>query len=139
MDASSLNEIFFGNTVYEYLVALGIFVICLILVFIFKWLILRQLEKRAYATETSFDDLMVRIVRKGLVPVLFYGAFYMAVQGLTLPLSLAKLIDVLGVIALSVIGIMTTAEILEWAVETFWIRKDDQEQRLRSFRDWFTS
>ncbi|MDA0771896.1 MAG: mechanosensitive ion channel family protein [Cyanobacteria bacterium] len=57
-----LNQEFFGNTIEQYLYAIGIFIGLLILFRIFRKIILGRLRKIAAATPTHFDDTLVEIL-----------------------------------------------------------------------------
>lgn len=60
----------FGNTVYDYGVALVVFVGLLIVFELFKILILRKLTKLAESTENDFDDVLVKSIKE--ISFLFY-------------------------------------------------------------------
>lgn len=77
---NSLNQIFFGNRLFEYIIALGIFIIGLILIEVFKSVVLRKLNRWAEATETKLDDLLVKGIQKTIIPLLRLWAFYLALD-----------------------------------------------------------
>jgi small-conductance mechanosensitive channel len=60
----------FGNTVYDYGVALIVFVGLLVVFKLFKILILRKLTKLAESTENDLDDVLVRSIKE--ISFLFY-------------------------------------------------------------------
>ena len=53
-------------------------------VYSFKRFILRRLKIWAEASDTSIDDLVVQVIQKSLVPLLYYGAFYISLHILAL-------------------------------------------------------
>jgi len=79
-----LNYAIFGNSIYNYLIALGIFIGGIAIIFIFKKYILRRLKKWAATTSTSIDDLLLKAVEKSLIPVFYFGIFYLTIHTLVL-------------------------------------------------------
>lgn len=75
---------FFGNTISGYLSALGVFVGGLAVIYVFKRYFLTRLQRWADATDTSIDDLLVNAIQKSVVPVLYFGALYIALHTLVL-------------------------------------------------------
>ncbi|MCW8816805.1 MAG: hypothetical protein OQK52_02885, partial [Ignavibacteriaceae bacterium] len=59
-----LNQTYFGNTIEAYLIALGIFIGAVIIIFIFKKVVLSRLRKWAETTDTKIDDFLVRGLEK---------------------------------------------------------------------------
>ena len=57
-----LNNVYFGNTVADYILAFSAFHVCLILLKILKELIHIKLRKISEKTDNKFDDLLVKII-----------------------------------------------------------------------------
>jgi hypothetical protein len=53
-----LNQSFFSNTVYNYAVAAGLFILGIIILTIFKKIILSRLKKWSEKTTTTVDDFL---------------------------------------------------------------------------------
>lgn len=81
-----------GNTLAEYLVALVIFAIGLVVLGTFKVFVLRRLAILAEKSQTDIDDTLIEIVKQVNPP--FYGfiAFYIAFRTLTLPTMLTSIV-----------------------------------------------
>ena len=79
-----LDHSIFGNTIYNYLLTLGIFCGGLIGVYVFKRIVLTQLKKWADSTTTTADDLLVLTVRRTGVPILYFASLYIALHTLDL-------------------------------------------------------
>src|SRR3990167_9914636 len=88
-----LNQTFYGNTVYNYAVAVGIFILGIIVLIIFKKIILSRLKKWSEKTVTTVDDFLVRGIEKSVVPVLYLINFYLAIITLNLPREAKDVID----------------------------------------------
>jgi hypothetical protein len=79
-----LNHSIFGNSVFDYLSSLGLFLGGMVIVYIFKRYVISRLQTWADSTVTSIDDLLVKAIDKALVPVIYIGVFYTALHTLVL-------------------------------------------------------
>ena len=59
-----LKEVYFGNTVLAYILALAGFVVGVLIIKVFKRIILNRLKKWAEKTETTVDDFLVRGIER---------------------------------------------------------------------------
>lgn len=85
-----LNQTFWGNTIQSYLIALGIFIIGVLIVKVLQKIVLLRLKKWAAKTETTIDDLLIKSIEKSIIPLLFYAVFYSALHSLALSESTCK-------------------------------------------------
>ena len=133
-----LEKIYFGNTIAEYLVALGIFFLATISILIFKKIVLGRMRKWAERTENTVDDFLVGVVEKGLVPVMYLASLYLAIKTLTLQPKVEKVIDIVSVIIITLFVIRMVTSILKYLLNSF-IRKkaeaeEDAERRQKQIR-----
>ena len=133
-----LNQTYFGNTITVYLIAFGIFVLAVVLINIFRRIILYRLKKWADRTETTIDDFLIRGIEKSLVPVMYFGSFYLSVKTLNLQPKVEKVIDVISVITVTVFIIGMITSLLRYSLNSF-IRKraeaeEDAERRQKQIR-----
>ncbi len=89
-----LNKIFFGNTVLAYIKAVGILIIGLIFIKVFKSIVLRRLKKWAEKTQTTIDDFVIQGMQKSVIPVLYFVAVYIAAKSLKLVPQLVSVLDI---------------------------------------------
>lgn len=75
----------FGNTLFDYLVALGIFVLTWIVIYIIKRIVLMQLKILAKKTKTTLDDKLIDYVSR--ISIFFYIilSIYVSTSFLRLP------------------------------------------------------
>ncbi len=92
-----MNQVFFGNTVYEYARALVIFVSALVVVKILQWVVIHQLKKWTEGTKTTIDDFFIRIIEKLAIPLAYFGTFYISLSTLQTPDSFKQGIQVAGI------------------------------------------
>ena len=124
-----MQEIFnysiFGNSVYNYLIALGIFIGGTLIVFIFKKYILSRLKRWAESTSTSLDDLLVRAIEKSLIPVFYFGIFYMSLHTLILSPDFKKGLSIAAIILITILIVRTIISAINHGLRTYLRKSDD--------------
>lgn len=133
-----LNQTYFGNTLEAYLIALGIFIGTVIIIFIFKKVVLSRLRKWAETTDTKIDDFLVRGLEKSVIPVLYVLAFYLSVKTLTLNPKAERAIDVISVILATFFIIKIITSTFRFGLASYIKSKaeaeEDAERRLKQIR-----
>lgn len=86
---------YWDNSVQDYLIALGVVIVGLLVVQIFKRvLLLNRFEKWAAKSETRFDDLIVRGIERFGLPIVTFVIIYWAINSLNLSEKAEKIMDV---------------------------------------------
>jgi len=122
-----LNKTFFHNTVANYLTFLLVLIISIIITTLLKILIFDRLKKWAKKTENKFDDFLIDIIRKTLLPLLYFGTFYLSTQTLFLGVFITKTIRILGFVLLTILGIRFLIVTIEYAIKSYWIKRGADE------------
>ncbi len=115
----------FGNSVYDYGVALVVFVGLLIVFKLFKILILRKLSKLAERTENDFDDVLVRSIKE--ISFLFYFviALYFPLRMLLINGLPWQIISGVFLVVVVYQGIKTLQTIIEYFLLRVAVKKDN--------------
>ncbi|MEE9595092.1 MAG: mechanosensitive ion channel family protein [Candidatus Hydrothermarchaeales archaeon] len=132
-----LQLTFFQNTVLDYLTAFSIFLVGIFIVKIFKGIILGRLKTWTAKTAVAFDDFLIKNIEKTVVPVLYFGAFYLGMHSLSLSASLIKAINVLGAVLLTFFGIRFLAAIIDYSLQDYLLKKGEgatEEPTLKALR-----
>ncbi|MFQ6002902.1 MAG: mechanosensitive ion channel family protein [Candidatus Zixiibacteriota bacterium] len=129
---------FLQNRVLDYLIFLATLIVGILFVRILKSIILRRLRAWAEKTATTIDDFLIRIFEKTFLPLLYFGVFYLATHSLTLHPTLSKIIDVLGVVFLTILAIRFLVAIIRYALETYWLKKEKDEAKVRGIKGIIT-
>lgn len=111
-----LQQTLFHNSVARYLIFLAIFVGTVVVLKLFDSIVLRRLKAQAEKTATRIDDLLIHTLEYIFMPVGYFAAFYMATRSLTLNPALSKSIDILGIIILTITGILLLSRITDYAL-----------------------
>jgi len=135
------NYSIFGNTIYTYMVSLGIFIGGIFIVFIFKKYILSLLKKWANSTDTTIDDLFVKAIQKSLIPVFYFGVFYVSIKSLILSPDFEKGINIAATILITFLVVKTIVSAVNLLLQSYFKKAEDTVQRkkqLRGLRGLFT-
>jgi small-conductance mechanosensitive channel len=74
-----------GNTIQQYLAAVGVFLALTIIIFLFKKVVLRSLSRLAKRTTTTYDDMLLSMVGSIKFPFYLIVALYASVMLLNVP------------------------------------------------------
>jgi small-conductance mechanosensitive channel len=133
-----LQQSYFNNRVFDYVICLLIFFIGILVIRIFEHAILNRLRRWAEETATKVDDLVIRIIEKKLLPVFYLGVFYLSIQLLTLHPTLLKVINALVLVLLTIFAVRFLLTVVIYALEYFWERKEMEASRKFAFKMIYT-
>lgn len=111
---------FLNNRLYDYSIALIILICCVGLIKILRRSAIKNLRKWTAKTENMYDDAVVGILERDLVPIVYVASFYLAVGNLALHHILDRVIDVVVVILSTVLAIRLITAGIEYVVKLYW-------------------
>lgn len=123
MTINFLHQYFLGNEVFGYLIALALLTGGLAAVRVFKYIVLKRMERWASRSQTRIDDFLVASVRKSLMPLLYYGAVYLAVRSLALNPAITKALAVFGTALVTVASVRFILEAVRFGLFEIWLAK----------------
>lgn len=129
-----LNQIYFGNTILKYITAIGIFVLVIIVVKIFRLLVLRRLKKWAEKTQTTTDDFIIIGVQKSVVPIMYYGALYIAARTLKLSPDANNILNIVSIIVITFFVIKLLISILNFSIVSYTSKQEEGEQKAKQLK-----
>jgi small-conductance mechanosensitive channel len=91
----------FNNPVSNYVLALGLFIVFYLLLFLLRRFITQYLSRIVKRTKTDFDDVILHAILKIKSPIYYYIAFYFAVQTLKFPAFVGKLFLIILIILIT--------------------------------------
>ncbi len=95
-----LKNVYMGNSVAEYLTAAVVFIVCVLLLKIFKQIVLLRLRMFTQKTETRLDDLVLSIVDVRW-PFFVFVSLYISFMLITVPAALNVAVDYILLIILT--------------------------------------
>lgn len=119
-----LNRVYFENTVLDYFIALGIFIIALIAVKIFSIIILKRLKIWSERTETNFDDFVISQVEKSAIPILYIASIFPAKNYLTVKPSVDLILNGILITIITFYAIRTLIAFLNYSIQVYSTRRD---------------
>ena len=129
-----LNQTYFGNTIMTYLIALATFVIGMIIIYIFKRIILHRLRIWSEKTETQIDDFLIGGIEKSIVPLLYFGAFYVGITTLTFTPKFIRITEIISLFLLTFFVIRFISSSIMFSLGYFLKKQDRGEEKVRQLR-----
>ncbi|MGB3400937.1 MAG: hypothetical protein WBA34_12290, partial [Candidatus Deferrimicrobiaceae bacterium] len=93
-----LSREIFQNRIADYLAFLIVLVAGIVIITIFKRVVLGRLKRWTKTTTWNIDEFIIDIIRKMLVPIAYYGVFFLASKNLVIPRVLERAIEMAGMV-----------------------------------------
>ena len=113
------EQIYFGNSVSDYLASLAILLGGMAAIYIFKHYILSRLKRLAESSATTLDDLVVKAIERTLVPILYFGVLYASLHTLTLSGDFARGFDIAAIVLITVFVVRTLTAAVHHLLNTY--------------------
>jgi small-conductance mechanosensitive channel len=133
-----LNQEYFRNRVADYLVFLALFGAGIILLTIFKRVILTRLRRLAESTSTKVDVFIIDVIQKMLLPLAYFGAFFLAAKNLTLGRFLEKAIEIAGIFLLTFLIAQLLMAVAKFGIMSYIETAKKGSDRERSLKGFMT-
>lgn len=133
-----LNREYFQNRVADYLVFLIVLVAGIVIVMLFQRIVLGRLKRWAKTTTWNIDEFIIDIVRKMLVPIAYYGVFFLAVGHLALPRVLGRIIGVAGVVLIAFLSAQALIAVARFAIRSYIETAEKGSSRERALQGFMT-
>lgn len=112
---------FLSNRLNDYLIAVTTLVCCVVLIKMIRRSAFKSLSRWAAKTENVYDDAIVAILERDLVPIAYIASVYLAISNLTLHPILNRVIDVMVVVVSTIFGIKLLTAAIEHLIKIYWI------------------
>jgi small-conductance mechanosensitive channel len=129
-----LNQTYFNNTILSYLIALGVFVLGIIIINIFKRIVLSRLKKWSAKTDTTIDDFLIKGIEKSGIPLLYFGSFYLAAKTLTIPDKTFQIIYVLSAVLITFFAIKFITSSINYSLNLYLDKQEKAEERKKQVK-----
>ncbi|MCC0179176.1 mechanosensitive ion channel [Waterburya agarophytonicola K14] len=128
MNLTFLSTEFLNNQVNDYLLALVTFICGIFSVKIIKNLAFEKLKKSAAKTENIYDDAIIKIIERDLIPIAYISVIYLAIKNLTLHPIFDRVVEVIAIVAATVFGIKLFTALVEYIIKLYWVtyHRDNQ-------------
>jgi len=112
-----LQREFYHNRISEYLVCLAIIAGGVLAVRIVEILVLRRLKAWAEKTSTNFDNFLIDRIHRTGAPLAYVGIAHSSLGVLTLTPRVERIIDMLGIVLLTLLAILFTVALVRYGFE----------------------
>lgn len=124
-----LNTTFLDNTFLTWLIAASIIIASVIIVKAVKVVVIRRLKNWALNTKTTWDNFIIEVVDKSVLPILYISAFYFALQTLKLPENIDKIIQVAYMFAFTYFILKIISAAFKKFIYSFIQRSEESESK----------
>ena len=121
MNFDFLSLEFLGNQLNDYFIAVVILICCIILIKILRRSTFKSLKRWTARTENIYDDAIIRILARDLIPIAYIASVYLAISNLSFHPILDKVIEVVVVIVFTILTIRLFTATIEYAIKLYWI------------------
>jgi len=125
-----MKYVIFGNTVFNYLLALIVFLVVLAVMRIFKYVVIHKLKKIAQKTKTDFDDMIIEAIEKVFKkPFYAFVSVYAALKYLTLSQTLDMILHYILILVGTYYGIKFVSTFVDYGTRKF-MEKGKEGQKI---------
>jgi len=96
-----LGTTFWNNTLEIWMIAGGIIVFSFLIARLIRYVLIGKLKKWTQKTKTTWDNFLVTMIEKSVVPLLYISGIYFALKSLVLPVKIGNAIKVAFLICLT--------------------------------------
>lgn len=125
-----LERTYFDNSVRDYLIALVIFLVSVLVIRLLKGVIIKMLQKWSERTESTLDDLIVQTVSRFGIPALNFIALYFAIFSLDLSPKLDRVLEVAMASVVAFFLIRLVASVVRYFLEDYVRKQEHGEEKV---------
>ena len=121
MNFDFLSIEFLDNQINDYILGFAILIGGTFILKVIRTIAIKNLKKWVAKTENIYDDKILIILERDLVPIIYIGIVYLAVNNLNLHSILNHLIDVLAIIIATILVVRLFTTSIEHIIKLYWI------------------
>lgn len=120
---------FLDNTLLKWIIAAGIIVVSFVFITLFKSVIIKKLKKWAATTTTDWDNFIIEVIEKSVIPLLYISSFYWGLLTLELSNGVDKVIHVAYLFSVTFFVLKIISAAFKKFVYSFIQREEDSESK----------
>ena len=128
------NQIFLGNPVKDWIIALGIVIAGISIIKILRGPVLKRLKKLSVRSSNTFDDFLMLAMEKSIIPFLYFAVLFAGVKYLTFDTRTENIIKVtiLFIITFFILRLVSSA--IQYSIFTFLSKQENSEVKQKQAR-----
>jgi small-conductance mechanosensitive channel len=124
-----LNTTFLDNTFLSWLIAAAIIIASVIIIKAIKIVVIRRFQNWALNTKTTWDNFIIEVVDKSVLPILYISAFYFALLTLKLPKNIDNVIHIAYMFAFTFFVLRIISAAFKKFIYSFIQRSEESESK----------
>ncbi len=109
----------FGNAIINYLSATGVLICGVVVVYVFKKYVLKKLKKYAETTDTEIDDFFIGVIDSSLIPLIYFGVFYIALHTLDLTAGFKHILENGAIVFITVLVVRAVISVVNFGLQSY--------------------
>ncbi|AKQ44618.1 mechanosensitive ion channel protein MscS [Rufibacter radiotolerans] len=126
-----LFKTYYHNSVFDYLVAIGIIVIGLLLIRSFKHIFLKKVKNWVEGTKTHFDDFLVEGIDRFLIPALYFAVVYMGISYLNLSGKAQNVLSIATTMVITFLFVRLISSTILLLLKTYVRKQERGEEKVK--------
>ncbi|ETZ19574.1 mechanosensitive ion channel family protein [Pedobacter sp. V48] len=124
-----LNQIIWGNSLYNWIVATAIILILCLIIKLLRSVVLKRLKRWAEQTNTNWDNFAVSLAESAGIPLLYISSFYFGLNTLAFPDKVENIIHVAYLAAFTFFILKVISAAFRKFVYSFIRREENSEAK----------
>ncbi|HEY9559846.1 MAG TPA: mechanosensitive ion channel family protein [Anseongella sp.] len=129
-----IDNIYWGNSLKDYLIALGIIFGVALTGHLIKVFLLRSLNKWAVKSETKLDDFLLDSIGRTLIPLFYIVGLYAGFSQLSFTPNVEKAIEIVTKILITYLIVRVISSTISFLIASYLRRQERGEEKLRQTR-----
>jgi len=134
MTSEVMNYVLWGNKVSAYVTAIGVLIVCALVITGIKVIIRKNISRWVEKTSSSIDDFLIRIVINFIVPLAYVGTVYLVLSGLVLSIFTRKLVVIAATALLTILTARLFTMLITYGFQLYIFRRGENEALERSLK-----
>ncbi|MNK34115.1 Low conductance mechanosensitive channel YnaI [compost metagenome] len=126
---SILDLNFLENTLNRWLVALALIIAAFIVIKLVKAVVIKRLKKWASATQTTWDNFIIDVIDRYVIPLLYISSFYFALLTLNFADTADRVLHVAYLFSFTFFALRIISAAFKKFVYSFIQREEDSESK----------
>lgn len=119
-----LQTTFIGNSAREWLILAGVITAILIALRLIKFIVIGKIKKWADKTETTWDNFIIEVAERNVIPLLYVSAFYFPLLASDISDKITPILHIAFLISLTFFTLRTISAAFKKFIHSF-IRRDE--------------
>jgi small-conductance mechanosensitive channel len=129
-----MKQMFLGNRVMDYAICACFFLAACLAIKLFRYIVLKRLQRWAEKTTTTLDDFVVHVIQRVVLPLAYFGAFYVSVNTLQLAPLLKKGITTAGIALLTFFAARLATVLITYGLNLYLATRGREAKLERSLK-----